>query len=143
MSYTITLTTTIGTNTFTVPVESFNFSEETPVVTNTGGGGTAGRPIFAPLMINKILDANSPSLYLASVTGRHLPTVTLALTRAGSTTPDATFTLSNALITEVRESGNSHGGPFPTEEVIFAFEKIQIISGGNEFGFDLIKNVTF
>ena len=129
---------------FTVAVESFNFGVGIPVTTATGtGGGGAAKPSFSPLAINKMQDVNTIVLFNAAVAVRAIPKVTLTLTKTGSTTPDLTYTLTNAFITEIIDSGNGHGGPFPTEQITFVFEKIQIISGGNEFGYDVRTATTF
>ena len=133
MAYSITLTIN---NSTPIPVESYAFAVNVPTTTTTGGGTGTAKPQFTALQINKALDANSPLLYNDAAIDSLLKKVELSLTPAGSDQPAAQYILTNARITGVADSGSAHSGPFPTEEVSFAFSRIEIKVDGNIFSYD-------
>jgi len=92
-----------------------------------GGGGGAGRPNYAPLVVIKHMDQSSPKLWEVSVTGRHIQSATLTVAPVSSDqTAFLKWTLGNALITSIQVSGAEHGDDAPLEEVSINYTKIEI-----------------
>ena len=141
MSYTLTLTIQgSGFDGTPIPIESFSFGEQTTVTVGGGGTTTTSKPAFAPVQISKRLDANSVALYRAAFAGTPLQTVTLSLTKTGSSAPDATYTLTTGFVTAVADGGNGHDGLFPLEQINFAFQRVQIVAFGNTVTYDISVN---
>ena len=107
---------------------SFSFGTETPVLIGGGGGGGAGKATAKPFVITKRVDKASPQLFLKSVQGQHLPTVTMELTKSGATTPVIFYkiVLTNAFVTKIYNSGAT-GDDGLTETIELSYEKISIV----------------
>ena len=123
MSYTISLNIEgIGT----IAVDAFSFGIQGEATTGAGGGSST----VSDLTITKRLDTSSLKLFQAAVTGKHFVKATLSLTKAGSTTPDAVYLLTEIVISSFAESGNGHDGIFPVEVIALAFSKLsfQVVS---------------
>jgi type VI secretion system secreted protein Hcp len=109
----------------TITVESFSWGVNTQ--RNISTGAAAGRPVFTDLTIVKLVDKTSPVLLQTAVTGKHLPAVQLTCRKAGGDPQvTATYSLTGVLIGLFQDAGNRHGGEFPTEEISFSFQKIDI-----------------
>jgi len=108
---------------------SFSFGTETPVLIG-GGGSEVGKPKAAPLILSKRIDKASPQLFLKSVMGQNLPTLTLELSKSGSveTAPVVFYkiVLTNAFVSKIDSSGTA-GDNTPTESIQISYEKISII----------------
>jgi type VI secretion system secreted protein Hcp len=93
------------------------------VVGKGAGTGSAARTRVSDLQIMKRTDKASPSLFKACATGKHIPTATLTVRKAGSKTPYLTITLKNVLVSSYQLGGS--GGGKATESLSLNFTKIE------------------
>jgi type VI secretion system secreted protein Hcp len=121
---------------------------------SSAGNLSAGRADFADFSIVKAIDKSSPTLALSCASGKHIPTVTLELCRAGEDKqPYMEYKFTDVIITSFRPGGSSNGGgeTLPLEEVSFAYGKAEWkytqtkVAGGKGSGnvaggWDLTKN---
>jgi type VI protein secretion system component Hcp len=141
------------TVTLTMKVDGMNGNNPTPIqafalgATNTattgGSGGGTGKVDFQSLSVAKFLDGMSVALLSAAATGRHIKDVTIEAFQIGSSTPFATYTFQDAIVT-ADLLGSSQNAL--NEQVSFDFTKIisDITVGGVSFHscFDLKANVS-
>ena len=94
--------------------------------TDTGGGGTE-RAEIGDISIIKNSDAASPALYLAIMTGEHIPEAILTLERAGQDgrIPYLIITMTNVIVTSAR-LGGSTGDTTPVEQITLNFAQVRI-----------------
>jgi type VI secretion system secreted protein Hcp len=138
-----------------IEILSYNWgvSQPSSATASSAGGGTTERADFHDLAITKLVDKASPKLFELCASGKHIPTVTLELCRAGG---DKLKYLELKL-EQVIISGCSHGAatggsdPFPTENITFNYGKNKVTytqqkradgtGGGNVTGgWDLTAN---
>ena len=79
-------------------IQSFSLGA-TDTLAATGSGGGAGKVSFANLTVSKGLDADSVPLLQAAASGQVLKTVVIALFAAHDSTPFATYTFEDVLVT--------------------------------------------
>jgi type VI secretion system secreted protein Hcp len=128
-------------NTEPVPVRAFSWGVKMSIASGGGGGGGAGKANFDDLRVVKDLDENSPKLLVAAATGRHLQRAVLTIFEEGSTsTPLATYTLTDVLLTVDAHGDDGKAGGAPTEEIQFTYSKIELTARGVSGGFDLKTN---
>ena len=101
---------------------------------SSGGGGGAGKATFSDFTVSRQSDAVSPLLFKAAATGQHIVKVQIDVFQANSTNVEASYILSNVLV-----SGYSNDGSF--EKIAFSFAKIEFVSGGVSSCFDLSGNL--
>jgi type VI secretion system secreted protein Hcp len=137
----------------TMTVDAMNGNNPTPIqaftigATNTGavsgGGGGTGKVDFQNLSVIKFLDGMSVQLLSAAATGRHIKDVKIEVFQIGTSTPFATYTFQDALVSAdlLGSSQNALG-----EQVAFDFGKIisDITISGMSFHscFDIKANLT-
>lgn len=113
-----------------IEVLSYNFSvtQRPSGSASTGGGASAERANFSDFSVVKTLDKASPKLFEACATGKHIPTVTLELCRAGGDKLKyMEYKLSNVIISMNRPGGTSHANEaLPVEEISFNYGKIEL-----------------
>jgi type VI secretion system secreted protein Hcp len=119
------ISTPVGESTNTahqkwVEVAGFQFGVDNPTTIGSATSGAgAGKAKFAEFQISKKVDASSPSLFTICATGAHFPTVTLAISRAGSTQGDfLTYEFHTVIVTSIAWASDD---PAPTETVTFAY----------------------
>jgi len=90
-----------------------------------GTPGRNDRAKFSDFIIAKETDSATPLLFLASVSGKIIPTVTISLTKIvdGESVPFLTYRLNNVAIGSVRHNA-SDGVNGPSEKVYFAYSQI-------------------
>ncbi|HEV7735559.1 MAG TPA: type VI secretion system tube protein Hcp [Candidatus Binatia bacterium] len=91
-----------------------------------GPGSGSGHLTLDPLQITKLVDANSPALFLAATEGRHFPTATLEVFGADGTTPTTTYTFAQVVITSL-EQGDRTCGDAPSESIAWAFASVEVV----------------
>ncbi|YCM42662.1 type VI secretion system tube protein Hcp [Verrucomicrobiaceae bacterium 227] len=93
---------------------------------SAGSGRVRGKAVVGPLKIAKFVDASSPYLALASMQGKSLPEIILAVRGAdGAASLDyLTITLTNVRV-DSYEIKTTEGDAKPSEEVSFSFERIK------------------
>jgi type VI secretion system secreted protein Hcp len=109
-----------------IHVSSFSFG-----VSNAGTGGIntgsgAGKCNVQDLHLTKIMDSSSPNLFIGCCTGKHFPTATLIVRRAGET-PQVylTYKLTEVYISSHTVSG-AEGGGIAQESVSLNFSKVEM-----------------
>ena len=111
-----------------IDVLSFDMSVSRPIEPGAGGGA-AGRQAAqrSDLVLTKYIDKSSPKLALACCEGRYVPEVTPELinTGGGNRTPYMVYKLHNVLVSSYSVSGDTIGGPPPTEEISLNYESIE------------------
>jgi type VI secretion system secreted protein Hcp len=86
-----------------IEVSSFSFGGSHGGAAEARGGG-AGKVAVHDISITKKIDKASPTLFRATTSGRHFPTVTLEARRSGEAY--LTYTLEDVMITGVHVSGD-------------------------------------
>jgi type VI secretion system secreted protein Hcp len=134
----LTCSTALGGGTFLA--SSYNFGATQSSDVTSGGGGGAGKATISDLSVARAMDACSPALFGAVLTGKHFASTTLVQTDANGNTL-LTITLTDALISSYNISGNQQS-PSPSETISFAFRKICVeeASSGSKFCFDFVEN---
>jgi len=109
-----------------IHVNSFSFG-----VTNTGTGGSnlgsgGGRSNIQDLHVTKVTDASSPNLFIGCATGKHFPTATLSVRRAGET-PQIylVYKMTEVYISSHTTSGHEGGG-IAQESLSLNFSKVEM-----------------
>ena len=93
---------------------------------HVGGGAGAGKANVQDLSFTKYIDKSSPDLLLAACNGKHYPTATLVVRKAGETPLEyLTITLTELLITSV-STGGSGGEDRLTENVTLNFAAVKV-----------------
>jgi type VI secretion system secreted protein Hcp len=91
-----------------------------------GSGAGAGKVNVQDLSFTKYLDKSSPSLMLAACNGKHFPTATLVVRKAGETPLEyLLITMEDLLVTSV-STGGSGGEDRLTENVTLNFAKVKV-----------------
>lgn len=125
-----------------IAATGFKYEVSTPV----NAQGTFGRPSRTPIVISKAIDATTPALLHAWLTGEALKSVSITLElkeprfmqAAAHTPPTATVTLTNARVIDVRQvqgefaQANGEGSGAPREEVSFAYDKLEVSQSENK-----------
>ncbi len=108
-----------------IHVESFSHG-----VTNAGTGGVnlgsgAGRSNVQDFQFTKFADSSSPNLFIACCTGKHIPTATITIRRAGEKPQEyLVFKLTEVLVSSYQTGG--HGGSdIAQESFSLNFSKIE------------------
>ena len=106
-----------------------------------------GRPQPLDLAVVKQVDATSPALMLACVTGKHFDKATLLLQPfaqdPGTTGFEYRVVLSDVLVESVDIQGNEGGEEKPVEQVGLDYLKFELISDGNRSSFDFRRGRSF
>ena len=122
----------VGTN---INIRSFRWGATSP-------GGT-GKPAFAEFYVVKAIDSTSPTLMLKLAQGANIPSVTIEVFSAGTTTVLATYELTTArllAVTDADPGRSSSSGGQPLEEIGIGYRQLRITSGGISTCYD---NVAF
>jgi len=124
------------------PISSFSLGATQSGTIGGGGGGGAGKVSFQDLAVSKQLDGMSVDLLTATATGEHINEVKIEVFAIGSSSPFATYTFRDALVTAVVFGASNQA---PSETVSFNFTRVisDVTVGGTTFHscFDLVKNV--
>ncbi|HEY5057424.1 MAG TPA: type VI secretion system tube protein Hcp [Gaiellaceae bacterium] len=112
-------------------IEVSSFSWGVSNVTNVGSstGGGAGKASFNEFSITKTTDSASPALFLDCAAGRTIQSATLSLNHElnGGTDEFMKVVLTDVFVTSFQEAGAEQGDDRPTEEVSFAFAKLEFV----------------
>src|SRR5271165_3682196 len=99
-------------------------------VTNAGTGGVnlgsgAGRSNVQDFQFTKFADSSSPNLFIACCTGKHIPTATITIRRAGENPQEyLVFKLTEVLVSSYQTGGHG-GGDIAQESFSLNFSKIE------------------
>ncbi len=108
----------------TIDVLSFSFGVQMPSGSVIGGGGGTGKANFNNLVVTKLVDKTTPTLFLNCASGVRVARATLYVRPSNSTNDTYKLLLQDLTITGVTTSGAA-AGERPTESVSFSFSKIQ------------------
>ncbi len=107
-----------------IPILSFSSDVFQQGLNLAGGGGSAAKTQFNPIVVIKRFDKTSPQLFLACATGKHIKSATIAVQKAGNQPYDFfKIVLSDVLISSVSASADSEQ-LVDTEKVTLSFSKI-------------------
>lgn len=95
-------------------------------MSNSGGAlQPAGKVNVQDISFTKWVDKSSPKLMLYCASGKHIPTVTLTVRRAGENqVPFLTITLTDVVVSSISTGGTTQDRP--TENVSFNFGKVKV-----------------
>lgn len=97
---------------------------------HTGGGGGTGKVNVKDMTIIKKVDRSSPNLFLSCATGKHIPTVTLTLRKAGGQPLDYyTIIMENVVVTSFdnkTDEATQQATAEVMEEVTLKFRTVEI-----------------
>lgn len=127
-----------------IEIESFSWGEtQTP---STGRARGRNQTAFTDLSVVKGVDAASPHLYQACADGKHYPSATLVVRKAGEPVDYFAMRLQDVRVSSVKLA-HAREQSVPMEEVTFTYNKItwsydpQNGTGGKvEKGWDLMAN---
>ena len=107
-------------------INAFTFDIKN-AVSDTGGGSSVGRPIFADLAITKRQDAVTPALFLKIVSGGHIAEATITARYADGKMEDyLIIKLSQVFVTSMSETSAGQDGVF--ENLTLKYGAIKISS---------------
>jgi type VI secretion system secreted protein Hcp len=108
-----------------INIESFSLGAQGAVGTGAGTGAGAGKTSIQSFTITKALDKSSPALMEDAAAGTRIGSAELSFARksAGKEQTYLKYDFSNIVISSISD-GKSPGGA-PTEQVTFAFQKLQ------------------
>lgn len=117
---------------------------------HTGGGGGAGKANVQDISFTKYIDDASAPLMLATLNGKHIPSATLIVRKAGETPQKyLEIVLTDVMATSV-STGGSGGEDRLTENVTLNFAKVELkyfvqnekgaVVDGTKFKFDIEGN---
>jgi type VI secretion system secreted protein Hcp len=106
---------------------SHGITQPSSATASSAGGGTTERVNHADFSLVKHLDKASPKLYELCCTGKHIPTVTVELCRAGGDKLKyMEVKMEQVIISAVSPGGASGSGDsLPSEHVSFNYGKIK------------------
>jgi type VI secretion system secreted protein Hcp len=109
-----------------IPIGGFSVSAQgaPSAIGSQSSGAGAGKVNIQSFSITKTLDKSSPLLFQAAATGQHIKEAVLSFTHkaGGKEQTYLKFDFQNVLISSVQDG--SSGGGTPTEQVTFAFQKV-------------------
>ena len=110
-----------------IEILSFSFGVSNTGSGDVGLGSGSSRASLSDLSVMKHVDKASPGLFLACCTGKHLPTATLSVRKAGGDAPVEylKYDLTEVYVSSVQTSG-SDGGGIATESASLNFSKIEV-----------------
>jgi len=121
---------TFGKAAAVIDLRAFNLSSGNPATigaTSTGAG--AGQVTFNPLVVEKVVDGTSPSLFVISAQGLHFPTIQIFVRKAGTSPqqdkPFLAYEFGTVFITELAWSEGG-GEDVPIETVTFAYGALTV-----------------
>lgn len=122
----------------TFEVIAFSWGAANSGTTHVGGGAGAGKANVQDLSLTKYVDAISPKLVRAVVTGQHRPSATLTFTGPRGT-PVITYVLDEVLITSL-STGGSASEVRLTENVSINFAAFTYSFNDVAMSFDIVAN---
>jgi type VI secretion system secreted protein Hcp len=94
--------------------------------THSGSGGGAGKVNVQDISFTKYVDKSSPSLFLTCANGKHIPTATLVVRKAGENPLEYIKMELSEIIVSSYQTGGSGGEDRLTENVTLNFAKLKL-----------------
>ena len=107
-------------------IEVFSWSWGATQSADTSGGGGAGKVQLQDFNFTKKVDKSSASLFRACAEGKHIPTATLTLRKAGKGQQEYMVVKFTDLIVSSYQTGGSSGDSVPTESISFSYSSIDM-----------------
>jgi len=105
-----------------IHIESFSFGVEQVGTADSGGGLGAGKAKFEDFEFTMPTQKASPKIFVACATGKHIPSATLSIRKAGgSQEVFLKHKFTSLLISSFR---TANGDPQPTDTIKFNFVKL-------------------
>lgn len=103
-------------------------------VSNTGGGGGAGKPVVQDFTIVKPMGGSSPQLMEKCCRGEHIPSVSVTLANKESKLEYLKIKLQDVLISSY-QTGGGGAGAAPMDQVSFNFRSVdvQVLNAKGQF----------
>lgn len=109
-----------------ISVESYSWGAMNSGSQGSGGGGGSGKANAMDFSIMKFVDASSPELFAACMSGKHFPTAEFVARKAGEKPLEyLKIKLSDVFISSVQHGGAA-GGDKLTESVAINYAKIEV-----------------
>ncbi len=102
------------------PIAGFSLGAADTASTSNGTGGGSGKVTFANLVVTKTLDGDSVPLLQAAATAQTIKTLSIDVFATGSSTPFATYTFDDLLVTSAVLGSSS----IVSEQDAFDFRRI-------------------
>jgi type VI secretion system secreted protein Hcp len=136
-----------------IAVLNWEWAVSQPSSMHVGQGGGAGKAQIKDLVFEHYVDRASPNLMMYSLTGKHIPSATLTVRKAGDAPLEyLTIKMHDVIVTRVAPHAQLSMRA-PREEVALSFARveqeyvIQSSSGGRagavRMAFDIQKNIEF
>lgn len=110
-----------------IDVLSWTFGANQSTTSHSGGGAGAGSVGFTDIVLTKKPDRSSPTLYFLCCQGKHLPTGTVTVRKAGGEALEyMKVQLEEVFITGFRTSG-SDGSDQMLEEVSLSAKRVGVV----------------
>ena len=116
------------------PLYGFGFAVTNSATAGSGSGGGAGKAVLSEVVVTRLPDAASPLLFKNAVLGAHLAAVQITMFGSGKTIPEASYTLSDVLISGFSTEDG-------VERVSFSYRKIDMSIGGVSSCFETVESV--
>jgi type VI secretion system secreted protein Hcp len=116
----------------TTQIAVYSLTQELKIPFDAATGQLTGKRQHSPLTIVKELDKSSPLFFTAAATNEVLKSVTCTLSRSSVTGQSRAyfrFTLTNATVVEIKDSGNGVNGTAEADEherISFSYQKIEL-----------------
>ena len=106
-----------------IVVEAWSFGVAQRV--SATGQQTTARPCVSDIVVTKRVDKSSPILFMHAATGKHIPTATITVRKAGERPLEyLVVTMQDVVVTSVNST--SSGGDSPDESLSLNFQTIGI-----------------
>jgi type VI secretion system secreted protein Hcp len=114
-----------------IDVLSFSWGAEAPTQVGPGGGGgmSTGRVQVSAFNLSKRADTSTPILFQYCCAGKHFPSATVVLTKAGGGGQDLkflTYDFKQVFVTSIQMAGGNTGDSVPMDAVAFSFGAVEI-----------------
>ena len=106
-----------------IDIEAFSWGASNPVTIGSGGVGV-GKVNFSDFSFTKLVDASSPALFLSMAGGKHIDEALFDVVKTGG--DPLTFLKYKFSDVFISSYSIGAGGDIPTENISFAFSKIEM-----------------
>lgn len=108
-----------------IQVLSFSLGVANAGTGGYGSGSGAGKASMQDMHFTKLTDKSSPNLFIACCNGKHFPTATVTVRKAGEKAHEyLVYKLTEVLVSSYQTSG--HGGGIAQESLSLNFSKIEL-----------------
>lgn len=138
-----------------IDIMAWNWSMSQSGTTHGSTGGGSGKASFSDISITKYVDLASNEIIKHLSNGRHIPTATLTVRKAGGDSPLIYYTIDmeEVMITSYSTGGGGDGMDRLTENLSINFARFKITykrqdeaggeAGKTQAGWNIPKNVAF